>query len=88
MNHTPRVTVGGKEVTIWLKGLSKNRVYVNEKCTFAHIFVLDKIINGVRELNTWALDTDGVKWNSQKVSAAAAKVKQKVPKEDPGKKDE
>ena len=67
VDHPSKVTVDDKLVTVYLKGSSKDRVCVNKKCTFAHIFVLDKITDGVSKLNTWALDTDSVKWSSQKM---------------------
>ena len=43
---------------------------------------------GSEELNTWIADTDGVKFSTQKIAAAAAKAKPLVLKEDPGKKEE
>ena len=82
----PKVTAEGKEVQICLKGSSKDKVCVNDKCTFVHIFNLGTITNGVKELNTWLSDTDGVKWSSTKNAAAAAKTKPKVTKENTGKK--
>ena len=85
--HPPKVTVGGKETQICVKGSSKDRICTNDKCKFAHIFSLEKITKGVSELNTWTLATDGVKWSSQKVTAAAAKAKPTVLKEDTGKDD-
>ena len=87
VNHSPKVTVDGKLVTVCLKGLSKDRVCINKKFTFARIFVLDKITDGVNELNTWALDMDDVTWSSPKVTAAAAKVKPTVLNENTGKDD-
>ena len=84
--HPPKVTVDGKVITVCLTGSSKDKVYTNDKCFFAHIFVLESITKGVSNLNKWALGTNGVKWSSQKITAAAAKPKPKVLKEDPIKK--
>ena len=61
MPHPPKVTVGGKEMQICVKGSSKDRVCTNDQCKLAHIFILDKITKGVSKLNTWTLDTDSVK---------------------------
>ena len=85
--HPPKVIVGGKEVIVCMKGSSKDRVCPNKHCKFAHIFSLDKIEKGVSELNTWTLATEGVKWRSQEVTAAAANAKLTVKKEDTGKND-
>ena len=85
--HPPKVTVGGKEMTICMKGSSKDKVCTNNRCKFAHVFTLDTIEKGVSDLNTWTLAMDGVKWSSQEVKAAAAKAKTPVKKEDTGKDD-
>ena len=85
VDHPPKNTVDDKVVTVCIKRLSKDRVCTNEKCTFAHIFVLERITDGKSDLNKWAPVTDGVKWCSQKTIAvaAAATPKPKVLKEDP-----
>ena len=72
---------------ICVKGSSKDKVCTNNKCSFAHIFVLDKITKGVSKLNIWILNTDIIKWSSQKIVAAAAKANPTVLKEDTSKKD-
>ena len=58
--HPPKVTVGGKETIICMKGSSKDRVCTNSRCKFAHIFTLEKITKWVSELNTWTLAMNGV----------------------------
>ena len=83
--HPPKVTVGGKEMIVCMKGSSKDRVCPNNCCTFAHIFSFNTIEKGVSDLNTWTLAMDGVKWSSQEVKAAAAKAKPAVKKVDTGK---
>mmetsp|Transcript_93 Transcript_93/g.97 ORF Transcript_93/g.97 Transcript_93/m.97 type:complete len:99 (-) Transcript_93:82-378(-) len=65
VDHSPKVTVDGKVVTVFLQGSSKKLISNNNKCTFTHIFVLESITNGVSGLNKWALGTDGVKWSSK-----------------------
>ena len=47
-----KVKVGGKETIICMKGSSKDRVCTNNRCKFAHIFTLEKIIKGGSKLNT------------------------------------
>ena len=84
-DHPPKVTVDGKEVTVCLKGSRNGKVCTRDNCNFAHLFSLDKCNKGVSELNTWIVDTDGVKFSSQKIAVAAAKAKPMVLKEDPGK---
>ena len=85
--HLPKLTVDGKEVTVYLKGSSKGKVCSRDNCNFAHIFSLDKCTKGVSELNNWIANTDGVKFSTQKIAASAAKAKPVVLKEDPGKKE-
>ena len=76
-DQLPKVMVDGKEVQICLKGSSKDRVCIINIYTFAHIFVLDKITDGVSKLNTWALDIDCVKWSSQKSQQRQQKQNQR-----------
>ena len=68
-----------------MKGSSKDRVFTNSQCKFAHIFTLEKITKGMRELNTWTLAMDGVTWSSPAVTVAAAKAKPTVLNEYTGK---
>ena len=63
VEHPPKVTLGGREMQIYIKRSSKDRLCTNNHCSYAHIFVLDKITKDVSTLNTWTLDIDGVKWS-------------------------
>ena len=83
----PKVTVGGKEVIICMKGSSKGTKCTNSRCKFEHIFVLDQIDKGVGDLNTWTLAADGIKWRSKDIATAAAKAKATVKTDDTGKDD-
>ena len=74
-------------MTVCLKGSIKGKVCTRDNCNFAHLFLLDKCTKGVSEMNTWIVDTDGIKFSSQKIAATAAKAKPMVLKEDPGKKE-
>ena len=70
-----------------MKGSSRGKVCAKEDCGFAHIFTIDKITNGVSELNTYLKDTNGISWCTPEVEAIAAKAKATVLKEDTGKKE-
>ena len=78
IDQPPKVTVNGKEVTVCFKGSSKGKVCIKDNCGFAHLFSLDKCTKGVSELNTWIVNTNSVKFSSQKIAAAAAKAKAKA----------
>ena len=88
VNQPPKITVNGKEVTVCLKGSSKGKVCIKNNYGFAHLFLLDKCTKGVNKLNTWITDTNGVKFSTQKIAAAAVKAKLVVLNKDPGKKEE
>ena len=70
-----------------MKGSSRGKVCAREDCSFAHLFTINKITNGVSELNTYVMDTDSVSWCTPAVEATAAKAKATVLKEETGKKE-